>query len=694
MNQYKMEPGKAYPLGPTVDDSGVNFSIFSANAEKIEVCVFDEQGNKELQRFILSECEHNIWYGLLKGAKAGLVYGYRVYGTYKPELGHRFNHHKLLLDPYAKALKGNFEWSDRHFAYDVNDPKLDLSFDSRDNADVMFKAVVMDPAAPRVPRNPIPWKDTVIYEGHVKGLTQLNPKVPEDIRGSFLGISHPSMIAHYRAIGITTIELLPVQQFISEKFITEKKLTNYWGYNSLSFFVPHKNYLNQHQILDFQRMVDELHQAGFEVIIDVVYNHTCEGDALGPTLSFRGIDNSSYYRLDPSKPESYINDTGCGNTLNISHPRVLQMVMDSLRYWVQVMGVDGFRFDLATILGRELQGFDKSNGFLDALLQDPILNSVKVIAEPWDIGPGGYQLGGFPSPWSEWNDRYRDTMRGYWRGDKGLLPELARRIHGSSDIFEHNGRQPFASINFLTSHDGNTLHDLVSYQERHNEANGEENRDGHSNNIAHNNGVEGETTDPTILDLRLRQIKNMLSTLMLSQGVPMILAGDEMGRSQQGNNNAYCQDNELNWLNWEENALFSKELKSFTAHLSQLRKRFPLLSYHQFIHNEDTRSDATITWFHPGGQEMQNDQWHGDDATTLGYLIQNKAPNTPSLLCVFHSGSAPINFQLPDIYLIKNWQVMVDTASKTEQEAPRSITTQSIVPLSSFSTLVLLSNSV
>ncbi|MBU2870687.1 glycogen debranching protein GlgX [Colwellia sp. E2M01] len=692
MNQYRIEPGKAYPIGATVTDSGVNFSIFSANAEKIELCIFDEQGYQELARFALPQCEHNIWHGSLKGAKVGLVYGYRVYGPYSPEYGHRFNHHKLLLDPYAKVLKGKFAWSERHFAYNVHDPKQDLSFDARDNSDIMLKAVVTEPSAPVMPRKPIPWQNTVIYEGHVKGLTELNPKVPEALRGSFLGLSHPSMIAHYRAIGITTIELLPVQQFISEAFLTDKKLTNYWGYNTLSFFVPHQDYLNQHQVHDFQRMVDELHQAGFEVIIDVVYNHTCEGNRLGPTLSFRGIDNSSYYRLNPSEPRYYINDTGCGNTINISHPRVMQMVMDSLRYWVQVMGVDGFRFDLATILGRELHGFDKSNGFLDAILQDPILNSVKVIAEPWDIGPGGYQLGGFPSPWSEWNDRYRDTMRRYWRGDKGLLPEFARRIHGSSDIFEHSGRQPFASINFLTSHDGNTLYDLVSYQDRHNEANGENNRDGHSDNFARNHGVEGETTDPNILAVRLRQIKNMLATLMLSQGVPMLLAGDEIGRTQKGNNNAYCQDNELNWLSWNENALYAQELTAFTASLSALRKKFTMLSHDRFIHKEDKKSTVDITWYHPSGFEMQKDQWHSHHGATLGYLIEEKAPNTPVLLCLFHAGEETVEFQLPEIDSINHWQVMVDTSSNTEQGELRNIPAERMITMLPFSTIVLLSD--
>ncbi|MBA6288920.1 glycogen debranching protein GlgX [Colwellia sp. MB3u-4] len=692
MEHYRMEPGSVYPIGATVTETGVNFAIFSAHAEKIELCVFDEYGSKELKRFVLPQREHDIWHGFLKGAKAGLVYGYRVYGPYNPEFGHRFNHHKLLLDPYAKALTGNFSWSERHFAYNVNDPKKDLSFDARDNADVMLKAVVTDVSATLVQRKPIAWKNTVIYEGHVKGLTALNPQVPEHLRGSFLGISHPAMIAHYRAIGITTIELLPVQQFISEQFLTDKKLSNYWGYNSLAFFVPHQDYLNQHQILDFQRMVDELHQAGFEVLIDVVYNHTCEGNRLGPTLSFRGIDNLSYYRLNSAEPRYYINDTGCGNTLNISHPRVLQMVMDSLRYWVQVMGVDGFRFDLATILGRELHGFDKSNGFLDAVLQDPILNSVKMIAEPWDIGPGGYQLGGFPSPWSEWNDRYRDTMRRYWRGDKGLLPEFARRIHGSSDIFEHSGRQPFASINFLCSHDGNTLRDLVSYQDRHNEANGEKNRDGHSDNFAHNYGIEGETSDEAILSLRLRQIKNMMATLMLSQGVPMLLAGDEIGRSQQGNNNAYCQDNEINWLDWDENALYAQELKLFTASLAELRKRFSMLSHDRFIHKDDEKSPVDITWFHPSGFAMQKDHWHSHHAATLGYLIQEKAPDTPVILCLFHAGAEPIEFQLPEIDTVKHWQVMIDTTSSSEQAEVRNIPAERLITMAPFSTIVLLND--
>ncbi len=689
---YKMEPGSAYPIGTTVDGLGVNFSLFSAHAEKVELCIFDEQGQQELTRFSMPLCEHNLWHGYLKGAKAGLVYGYRVYGPYRPEFGHRFNHHKLLLDPYAKALTGRFSWSDRHFAYKVGDIRKDLSFDERDNADVMFKAVVVDPSASGIPRNPIAWQNTVIYEGHVKGLTAINDKIPSDLRGSFLGISHPAMIAHYRAIGITTIELLPVQQFISEQFLIDKNLSNYWGYNSLGFFVPHKDYLNQNQLVEFQQMVDQLHQAGFEVIIDVVYNHTCEGNWLGPTLSFRGIDNKSYYRLNPTEPRYYINDTGCGNTLNISHPRVLQMVMDSLRYWVNIMGVDGFRFDLATILAREVTGFDPSNGFLDAVLQDPVLAKVKVIAEPWDIGPGGYQLGAFPAPWSEWNDQYRDAIKRYWRGDKGMLPEFARRIHGSSDIFEHSGRQPYASVNFLCSHDGNTLHDLVSYKKRHNEANGENNRDGHSENFSNNHGVEGETNDVTILAVRLRQMKNMLTTLLFSQGVPMLLAGDELGRTQQGNNNAYCQDNEINWLNWNDKSEFSEELTPFVASLTQLKVRFPMLSYRRFIHKDDKDSQVDITWFHPSGQPMHKEHWHAHHAATLGYMIHEKLSGSPVLLCLYHAGKEPIEFQLPEVEDVGHWQVVVDTNASAIQEEQRHIPAERKITMVPFSTIVLLND--
>lgn len=690
MELFRMEPGSVYPIGTAIDETGVNFSLFSANAEKVELCIFDEHGNKEIARFELPYCEHQVWHGYLRGAKAGLIYGYRVYGPYQPELGHRFNHHKLLLDPYTKATKGQFQWSDRLFAYDVNDPKQDLSFDARDNADIMLKSIVVDPSTPTTPRVAIPWQNTVIYEGHVKGLTQLNEKVPASLRGSFLGISHPEMISHYRAIGITTIELLPVQQFVSEKFLTKKDLTNYWGYNSLGFFVPHKDYLTNDQVLEFQQMVDELHQAGFEVIIDVVYNHTSEGNWLGPTLSFRGIDNQSYYRLNPTEPRYYINDTGCGNTLNISHPRVLQMVMDSLRYWVQVMGVDGFRFDLATILGREVNGFDKSNGFLDAILQDPILCSAKMIAEPWDIGPGGYQLGNFPAPWSEWNDRYRDTIRRFWRGDKGQLPEFARRIHGSSDIFEHHGKQPYSSINFICSHDGYTMRDLVSYQERHNEANGENNRDGHTENFAYNHGVEGETTESHIVDLRLRQTKNMLATLMLSQGVPMLLAGDEIGRTQKGNNNAYCQDNDINWLNWNSEDKYAEQLKPFVAKLSALRQRFSMLNYHRFIHKDDDHSSVDITWYHRSGQPMQKEHWHAHHAATLGYLVHEKESNASRLLCLFHAGSDSIEFQLPELENISRWQVMIDTNDTSIDTETLFIPSERKITMVPFSTLVLL----
>lgn len=691
MQSLRMEPGRTYPIGAHPDDSGVNFSLFSAHAEKVELCIFDDSGQREIARLALPCFEHHIWHGYLRGAKVGLIYGYRVYGSYHPEAGQRFNHHKLLLDPYARALHGQFQWSDRHFAYQLGHPKEDLSFDIRDNSDVMLKAVVVYSSERQASRHAIAWQNTVIYEAHVKGLTQLNQKIPAELNGSFLAISHPSMLQHYRAIGVTSIELLPVQQFISERFLSQKNLSNYWGYNSLAFFVPHYEYLNQPQIAEFQQMADELHQAGFELLIDVVYNHTCEGNRLGPTLSFRGIDNLSYYRLNANEPRHYVNDTGCGNTLNINHPRVLQMVMDSLRYWVTVMGVDGFRFDLATILGREEHGFDKGSGFMDAVLQDPILSKVKLIAEPWDIGPGGYQLGNFPPPWSEWNDQYRDTIRRFWRGDKGMLPEFARRIHGSSDIFEQSGRSPYAGINFLSSHDGYTLRDLVSYHHRHNQANGEDNNDGHSHNFSSNYGEEGDTKDPEIASLRIRQIKNMLATLMLSQGVPMLLAGDERGRTQQGNNNAYCQDNKINWFDWQQNDEYSEELMPFLSQLTQIRSKLPMLAHPHFIHKDDPKSQVQITWLHPSGHPMQKEHWHSHHAKTLGYLLKGIAAGSPALLSLFHAGYESTEFQLPELEGIASWQVMVDTVGEFDNNQTLRLSRERKVTLTPFSTLVLVS---
>lgn len=698
MGTYKIEPGNVYPLGAQVHDNGVNFALFSEHAEKVELCLFDEHGKQELMRIALPCCEHNVWHGFLRGAEAGLIYGYRVYGAYQPTSGHRFNHHKLLLDPYAKKFAGKFQWSNRHYGYQSDNDQGDLSFDDRDNASVMLKAVVTTDSSPNQPRNPIPWQNTIIYEGHVKGLTQLNPKVPEELRGSFRGVSHPSMLAHYKSLGITTIELLPVHHYLSEPFLKEKQLSNYWGYNSIGFFVPHTQYLNGQQISDFQIMVDELHQAGFEVILDVVYNHTAEGDQLGPTLSFRGIDNRSYYRLNPKDPRFYINDTGCGNTVNINHPRVLQLVMDSLRYWVVNMGVDGFRFDLATILGREEHGFDAHGSFLNAVAQDPILNTVKLIAEPWDIGPGGYQVGAFPSPWSEWNDQYRDTIRRFWRGDKGMVPAFASRIHGSSDLYEHNGRKPSASINLITSHDGYTLHDLVSYEERHNEANGEDNRDGHTENLSVNFGEEGDTENSDVIAKRLQQLKNFLTTLMLSQGVPMILGGDESGRTQQGNNNAYCQDNEINWLSWTENKQYAKELLPFIHKLTSIRKNYPMFAHRQFIHDNDVEPSVCVHWYHRLGHLMQKDNWHEQGSATLGYLIEDKA-NTNNeeegvseslkVLCIYHGGEQATDFTLPDINHVTTWQVLVDTTAVLSNPPTKQILANSIVALMPFSCLVL-----
>ncbi|MDY6982427.1 MAG: glycogen debranching protein GlgX, partial [Pseudomonadota bacterium] len=514
----RLEPGNNNVLGATWDGRGVNFALFSAHAEKVELCLFSDDGSRELQRLVMPDLTNQVWNGYLEGVGPGTVYAYRVYGPYQPDLGHRFNHHKLLLDPYARQLRGEFVWSDLHYAYQLDSPDTDLSFDARDNAALMPKCVVLAEEARPAPRfNRVRKRDTVIYEAHVKGMTMQHPDLPERLRGTFRGLGHKALVQYLRALGVTSLELLPVQSFVPEHFLIDKGLTNYWGYNSLSFFAPHQAYMHGNDVAEFRDMVNALHEAGIEVILDVVYNHTAEGGRLGPTFNLRGIDNLSYYRLQNENKRYYINDSGCGNTLDFASPAVLQLVMDSLRYWVTQMGVDGFRFDLATVLGREHYGYDKCSGFLDVMYQDPTLAAVKFIAEPWDIGPGGYQLGHFPPGWSEWNDRYRDIVRRFWRGDPGMLPEFARRVHGSSDIFEHLGRRPSASINFVTSHDGFTLNDLVSYEDKHNEANLEDNRDGHSENHSENFGVEGPTDDPVINELRARQQRNLLTTLIVSQ---------------------------------------------------------------------------------------------------------------------------------------------------------------------------------
>ena len=664
---YTVAEGTAYPLGATPGDGGVNFALFSEHADKVELCLFDPSGEQEVARIVLPEFTNNVWHGFVEGLEPGALYGYRVYGQYNPQDGHRFNHHKLLLDPYAKALHGDYIWSDEHYGYDVADDDEDLSFDRRDNARYMPKCIVT--AAPKDAKpitSPTPWTDTIIYEVHVKGFTKLQELIPEPLRGTYAGLAHDEVIVYLKGLGVTAIELLPVHTFIDEHFLTKRGLVNYWGYNTLNFFTPHRAYQSQDtdQIAEFQKMVERFHEAGIEVILDVVYNHTAEGNQLGPTLCFRGIDNASYYSLVHDDARLYANDTGCGNTLDFKHPRVLQLVMDSLRYWATTMGVDGFRFDLATVLGREEHGFDPRGGFFDAVQQDPILNTKKMIAEPWDIGPGGYQLSQFPAGWLEWNDRYRDTVRRYWRGDPGMLPEFARRIHGSSDLFDHAGRKPWASVNFVTSHDGFTLRDQVSYNQRHNHANKEQNNDGHHTNFSYNFGVEGPSNNERIEALRIRQQRNFLATLLLSQGTPMLLAGDEMGHSQQGNNNAYCQDNSITWQDWQNLEPRYWHLQEFVRNVIRVRREFPLLRSRFFIHKPEERlrrPGYNIHWLNQEGEPMTEEDWAREEACELGWMLESEvnAKCVHCLLTLFNSGSKEAKFKVPKGW---HWVALLDTA--------------------------------
>lgn len=662
LDEYRIESGLPYPLGATVTSSGVNFALFSEHASHIELCFFTESGEKEIARIAVSEKTDHIWHIHLGGAHAGLVYGYRVHGAYKPKEGHRFNPHKLVVDPYAKALVGEFLWDDSHYTYNTGDDEEDLSFSEADNTAFLPKAKVVASTPPPLPiSTPVPWEDTVIYETHVKGFTHLQRRLPESLRGRYLGLGHPDVISYLKDLDITSIELLPVHGFIHDQFVVDKGLKNYWGYNSLNFFAPHGEYAQEDAIAEFKQMVSALHAAGLEVILDVVYNHTGEGNQLGPTYSFRGIDNASYYSLDEDK-RFYINDTGCGNTLNINHPRILQMVMDSLRYWVTEMGVDGFRFDLASVLGREPKGFDARSGFFDAVTQDPALAGVKLIAEPWDIGPGGYQLGNYPSGWSEWNDQYRDVVRKFWRGDGGMLPDFAKRIHGSSDIFEHAGRKPSASINFVASHDGFTVADIVSYNHRHNLANKEDNHDGHSSNYSYNHGIEGETTDSGIIELRRRQQRNLLATALLSQGTPMLLGGDELARTQKGNNNAYCQDSEISWFNWSDFKLDEWTLKNFTRRVIQLRKSLSLFRSSKYIHNpgQDEAQCLNILWLNSEGHSMSEGDWHAQNNHCLGWMLETTETTHECVLTLFNADSRKQSFALPEDWC---WQLKLDTTS-------------------------------
>ncbi|MFC7005844.1 glycogen debranching protein GlgX [Bowmanella sp. JS7-9] len=670
--------GKPYPLGATLQPGGVNFALFSAHAQQVWLVLFDEQ-DYQISRIALPQRTRQIWHGLVEGIGVGQRYGFEVEGPYQPQLGHRFNPAKLLLDPYARQLTGAPDYHPALFGYprEQGDDRLLCDMPS---ASHMPKCVVCAPLDRREPRPPRPTtslRELVIYECHVKGMTANREDIPPHQRGTFAGLASRPVLDYLCDLGVNCVELLPVQAFFTEAFLHDKGLTNYWGYNSIGYFAPHNAYLSDGDIREFRHMVDAFHARGIKVILDVVYNHSAEGDHLGPTYSFRGIDNASYYRLHPNDGRFYINDTGCGNTLNLSHPRVLQMVMDSLRYWYQEMGVDGFRFDLAVCLGRESAGYDPRSGLFDAILQDPNLQDAILIAEPWDIGPGGYQLGNFPVNFSEWNDRYRDVIRRFWRGDSAMLAEFARRFHGSGDIFEHAGRPPASSINYVCSHDGFTLWDLVSYETRHNEANGEHNQDGHSENISANYGVEGVTDDPAILAVRRRQVRNMLTTLLFSQGVPMLLAGDERLNSQQGNNNAYCQDNPLGWLNWQESG--DEELYGFVQRLIAIRKSFPLLCHSRYIHTPQNPNDPGLFWFNVQGQPMTKSDWGAANSATLSLLLSGDLRNNGqrgALLLMLNADSRERNFQLPQLSGVTQWQTLLSTqpAPLAQVSAGRHIT--------------------
>jgi glycogen operon protein len=669
----RVSEGLPFPLGATWDGLGVNFALFSAHASKVELCLFDEAGETELERIELPEFTNEIWHGYLPDARPGTVYAYRVHGPYDPASGHRFNANKLLLDPYAKGLAGEIRWDPSHFGYVLDSPDLDLSFDERDSAPFMPKCKVVDPAFTwgKDHSPAIPWERTIFYETHVKGFTRLHPAVPPNLRGTYGGLAVKEVVDYIKSLGVTSVELLPVHAFVQDQHLIDKGLANYWGYNSIGFFAPELRYSASGKLTEFKEMVARLHDAGLEVILDVVYNHTAEGNERGPTLSFKGIDNASYYRLMPKEKRYYINETGTGNTLNISHPRVLQMVTDSLRYWVTEMHVDGFRFDLATILGREPYGFDESGGFLDSCYQDPVLSSVKLIAEPWDCGPGGYQVGGFPPGWAEWNDKFRDTVGAYWKGDEGILPELAARLTGSGDSFNRRGRRPWASVNFITAHDGFTLNDLVSYNDKHNEANGENNQDGHSHNLSWNHGAEGPTDDPEILTLRERQKRNLLATLLLSQGTPMILSGDEFGHTQDGNNNVYCQDTELAWLNWENITSDGQSLIDFARRVIALRQAFPVLRRNRFMTGEynadlDVRD---VRWLSPEATDIEAEQWQDTQARCFGMLMDGRAQASgikrpamdATVLLVVNSHHDVVRFKLPEVTGGTTWRCLLDT---------------------------------
>jgi len=677
-------PGTAYPLGATYDGSGTNFALFSEAAHRVELCLFDDQGGET--RIEVVESSAFIWHCYLPLIQPGQRYGYRVHGDYNPAAGSRANPNKLLLDPYAKATCGTIDWDQSLFSYNFGDPD---SRNDEDSAPHMMLGVVVNPFFDWVGDRPLrtPYSASLIYEAHVKGLTQLQELVPEAQRGTYAGVAHPSVIDHLQKLGVTAIELMPVHQFVNDGTLEEKGLNNYWGYNTIGFFAPHNAYSSTgdlgNQVQEFKGMVRSLHDAGIEVILDVVYNHTAEGNHLGPTISFKGIDNEAYYRLMDDDKRYYMDYTGTGNTLNVRHPHSLQLIMDSLRYWVLEMHVDGFRFDLASALARDLYDVDKLSTFFELVQQDPVVSQVKLIAEPWDVGPGGYQVGNFPAQWTEWNGKYRDTVRDFWRGEPSTLGEFASRITGSADLYEHSGRRPVASINFVTAHDGFTLSDLVSYNEKHNDANGEDNQDGESHNRSWNSGVEGPTDDPEVLALRARQQRNYLATLLLSQGVPMILHGDELGRTQTGNNNTYAQDNELSWIHWDE---ADHPLIEFTAAVSRLRREHPTFRRSSFFNGHpgartagDPMSD--IVWLTPDGQEMQSKDWDEHLTRTVAMFLsgdgirerdsRGQVVTDVNFLVCFNADAEDVEFTLPSAEYAPNWEVVVDTAGEGVDAIPR-----------------------
>ena len=674
LNKFALWPGRPYPLGATWDGKGVNFALFSGHAEKVELCLFDPLDRNEVERIVLREHTDQVWHGYLPQARPGLLYGYRVHGPYLPEEGHRFNANKLLLDPYAKAIEGVPHWSDAHFGYEVGHSDEDLSFDSRDNAHNMPKCKVVNTHFDWGDDQPpaTPWHETVIYELHVKGFTKLHPDIPEHIRGTYAALASAPVIEHLQNLGITAVELMPVHAFLDDRHLLDRELKNYWGYNSIGYFAPDMRYSATDSIIEFKAMVKMLHSHGIEVILDVVYNHTAEGNQMGPTVSFRGIDNASYYRLEPDNHRYYRDYTGCGNTLNMTHPRVLQLIMDSLRYWVLEMRVDGFRFDLASALARELHDVDRLGAFLDIIHQDPILSQVKLIAEPWDLGEGGYQVGNFPPGWTEWNGRYRDSVRAFWKGEGGLIAKLASKLTGSAHLYNHSGRRPYASINFITAHDGFTLSDLVSYNDKHNEANGEGNRDGEPNNFSWNCGAEGATDNHEVMDLRARQRRTLIATLLLSQGVPMLVAGDEIGRSQRGNNNAYCQDNEISWVNWDISDE-ERQFLHFVQRMIALRRTHPIFRRSRFFIGRETNGGRIkdLAWFTPDGKEMSEQEWGQHFARSLGVYLSGEELEEvdergnpirdDDFLLLINAHHEPISFQLPRFRRNDGWKCLMDT---------------------------------